>query len=718
MLRRLYPNIRARITAPFLLAVIVIAAMGIFFATRLVAGNIQERLNNQLTTSAQAVASTIVDIERQQLAALRLMTFSEGIDQAVLDRDTATLQDILTPLAANDDIGDVYVFDITGELVFRLTRTVTPEAVTYRVNDQSLDLPAIERVTRGEVDLLGDKFADLIDENDDTTIYISAPVVNIDNVVVGGIAIGINSQALTFRLREQAAASVIVYDDAGQVIGSSFRDAVQENLEIPAAQFTSLVQETIDNSPIEVITIDGLEYQVLYSPFRLRSQIVGVLGVALPADFIADRISTSRDTLALLFSMFFFAVALLGLGVARSITGPVARLVTTTRDIREGDLSRRVNLRTPDELGELSLSFDTMTDQLVQKRDEIEQLYLQQLKETAQRQAILTSVSDALVVMDADNRVLLRNDAAQELAQSLRADHPKAYQQFQALCLNTSQSFTPQSVTLGEGHYSVLAKRVLMETGDTLGHVIVFRDITSLVEAEQLKDEMILQISHEPRTPLARTTGFAQLLDFMHKTNLDDQGKMYLDNVQAGLETLKRLINQVVDVSTILNDRLEMHFDDVNLTALISQAIDRWQPVLQQKDQRLTLTSIPQGVVWIEADPDQINQVLDHVLRNANSYTLAGGWVEIALETTERAAIITITDCGVGIAKDELELVFNRAYRGQSAEAGETDAPGMGMGLYLSRYIVQAHHGLITIDSQQDLGTIVIITLPIKQPES
>src|SRR5206468_10879427 len=109
-----YPGIRARIIAPFLLVVILIAGIGVFTVTRLVAGSIQERFSNQLADSASAASNSIVEIERQQLSTLRLMVFTEGLPDALSKKDIASLEQYLRPVATNAGIDDVIVFDNTG----------------------------------------------------------------------------------------------------------------------------------------------------------------------------------------------------------------------------------------------------------------------------------------------------------------------------------------------------------------------------------------------------------------------------------------------------------------------------------------------------------------------------------------------------------------------------------------------------------------------------
>lgn len=124
----------------------------------------------------------------------------------------------------------------------------------------------------------------------------------------------------------------------------------------------------------------------------------------------------------------------------------------------------------------------------------------------------------------------------------------------------------------------------------------------------------------------------------------------------------------------------------------------------------------PDEDVVIEGDARQLRDVVDHLIRNATSYTPVGGWVEVTLTENPASIDLFIVDNGVGIAEDEIERVFERMYRGRSADAGETDTRGLGLGLYISREIVHAHHGTIRLHSQLQTGTMVVVTLPINLP--
>ncbi|GAB4516126.1 MAG: ATP-binding protein [Anaerolineae bacterium] len=715
-LRRFYPGVNTRVTVPFMLAIIAIAGIGIFTVTRLVAGSIQERFTNQLLDSAKAAVNTIADAEREQLAVLRQIVFTDGVARAVLAGETADLDTWLRPIAANHVVDELLLFDAAAEPVLHLVRLDTLSGVDYAAPPSPPAFAAWEgtrRVLAGDADALGDKFVDVIQSDGGTMFYFSAPVLDDNGDIVGGALLGLRAASLARQITEQSLASIAITDSSGQMMSSTFRGIDPALLELTPEEAAALSGQMNDSfSPVIERTLNNTPYQMMVARFQLRSEPIGLLSVGLPSNYVVEQSSTSRDIFGLVFGAFFIIVGILGLMVARSITRPISRLVSTTRAIREGDLSQRVQLAIPDELGELGISFDEMTDQLVSTNEEIRALYHVQVQQTHQREAILTSISDVVIVQDTQGRIILYNRAAGSLMQALSRNRAER-DAFNRLCQFPEDLHQPQMASLADGHYSVLATPVQLETGELLGYVIVFRDITALIESEVLKDELVLQMSHELRTPLSAVRGFVDLVAMIDGHNLSIRSAEFIGKARDHLQTLERLVNQVVDVSAMIANRFDIHPEAFDLAELLQDRFEQWQPTMQARGHRLSLwTSTPE--LWVMADAHYIEEVLDYLLQNAHDYTLPGGYIAIHLEQQGTEAAVSVVDNGVGIAPEEQEQVFERMYRGRSAGAGETDARGLGLGLYMTRQIMEAHQGSVVLESEPGLGTTVTLCLPLK----
>jgi signal transduction histidine kinase len=227
-----------------------------------------------------------------------------------------------------------------------------------------------------------------------------------------------------------------------------------------------------------------------------------------------------------------------------------------------------------------------------------------------------------------------------------------------------------------------------------------------------LKDELMLQLSHELRTPLSAIRGYAELVKLLESANMSERSVNFMDNAITNVETLERMINQSIMVSQILSNRLPMEEEQFDLVPLLEEVCQQWKQRMESRS--LLLTSVlPRHSITVYGDQGQVREVFNHLLVNAYSYTLDGGQIQLEAKVVNDCVQVRVTDTGVGIDEDELQFVFDRLFRGKSADAGPTDARGLGLGLYIVRYIVEAHHGTITIKSKHQEGTEVYVELPL-----
>lgn len=708
-----YPRVRARVITPFLIIVIVMAGLGVFTVTRLVAGSLQERFSNQLAASSDAAKNTAVTVEEGLLEQLRLLVFVQNVPSLILSRDEAELDRILRPIIANAALDEVNIASSAGDGFLRLRRLVGVPGIEYEVIE-ALDIQSWEgaaRVLAGQTDTLGDKYSDIIGTSAGQVMFITASVTTEDGTVVGAMSVGIRLDRFAVLMREQSLSAVAIYDLRGELLSSTFRGLSEIDLALDTPTVEALLNGITAQSPLIERQVGGELYQILFSPFEIRSRPAGLLAVGLQTNFIVDSAGTSRDLLSVLFGGLTMAILLFGLIVSRSITQPINRLVQTTRAITQGDLSRRVELKTPDELGELGISFDRMTDELVQQKLEIAALYQGQLQETARREAMLNNINDAVIVQDARGHVLLENPTAKALNESLRKQ-PKEMMRLTALLSDPALLEVEHRLELAGRNLSAISASLRMPSGEAFGRVTVLRDFTAIAQAEKLKDDLIMQMSHELRTPLAVVRGNADLLRLMEKKNLSEKGEHFLSRLTENVRTLERLVNQVVDVSTITAGRFSIDRQPFDIKELLDARAAHWQPIMEARELYFEY-SVPNIPLVIEGDKERLAELMDHVLRNAHDYTLSGGRVAVRVDCRERWVIVDVLDTGVGITSEEIDKVFDSMYRGTASAAGPTDSRGMGVGLFISKHIVELHQGRIRLGSVPERGTHLRVELPI-----
>ena len=243
--------------------------------------------------------------------------------------------------------------------------------------------------------------------------------------------------------------------------------------------------------------------------------------------------------------------------------------------------------------------------------------------------------------------------------------------------------------------------------------VLIFgADITERKKLEHLKDGFISTVSHELRTPLTVIReGVSQVLEGILGETTENQKKFLSISLQA-IDRLGRIINDLLDISKIEADKLELKMDLVDLTSLAHDLAVPSSPYqMRAKDKELTLkTRLPQSRVETYVAKDKIIQVFTNLVGNALKFT-EKGWIEISVENKGEYIECAVSDSGPGISKENLPKVFGKFQQfGRTAGPGEK---GTGLGLTISKGLIEMHKGKIWVESELDKGTQFKFTLPI-----
>ncbi len=249
--------------------------------------------------------------------------------------------------------------------------------------------------------------------------------------------------------------------------------------------------------------------------------------------------------------------------------------------------------------------------------------------------------------------------------------------------------------------------------------VVVHQDVTALKETERLKDEFIGLAAHELRTPLTILKGFAQTLIVQTARGkgpeLADWQIEALQSIDQATVRMVELTEDLLDVTRLQAGRLELHIVPTDLVALIQRLVARLQVTTEQHE-----FSIHSNLLHlvIRVDAKRIEQVLNNLLHNAIKYSPEGGSIEIDIseQKESRLALISIRDYGIGIPAHQQARIFSRFVRGDNTHA--YGIGGTGLGLYLSRELVERHHGRIWFQSVEDKGSTFYVALPLNSSEA
>ncbi|HYH59840.1 MAG TPA: ATP-binding protein [Thermoleophilaceae bacterium] len=392
------------------------------------------------------------------------------------------------------------------------------------------------------------------------------------------------------------------------------------------------------------------------------------------------------------------ALLLIGLLVA-SMRRPLDQLVGATGKLAGGELESRVEPSGPRELRDLAESFNTMAGEL----DSAQQRLLEERRRLA---VTIESLGDALVVAGADGTVASINPRARELVPALT---PGAPTQGPGSPLPERDEALRQEVLVDTDERILAVTAAELEGGADGGGVVwTIRDVSERARLERLKSEFVATASHELRSPLTSIKGFVELL--ARSEGLDKKQREFLDVILLSTNRLVDLVNDLLDVARIEAGQFEIHTRATDVVEAVREVATLLEPRIADKNQTLDL-DLPRILPPALADPGRLRQIITNLLTNAHLYTPPGGEVGVRLEAAERAIVVTVSDTGRGMTRDEQEHIFDRFYRGSD---GRT-APGTGLGLSVVKSLVDLHGGNIEVESEPDRGSVFRVFLP-RQP--
>lgn len=377
----------------------------------------------------------------------------------------------------------------------------------------------------------------------------------------------------------------------------------------------------------------------------------------------------------------------------------------------------------------LTVLVQDVTEQ-VRARREIENLASMMAERSARLDSILGSMTDGLWVYGAQGDVVDVNQAALNMfGLASRADAiengsfarfrlrdsegrpiaPRDLPHARALAGQTVPDYLAIGQHLLTGRdldLSIAAAPI--ESDGVVGAVLVIRDITALQELDRKKDEFLSVASHELRTPLTTIKGYTQLLAQTVNDLEPEERATYLNAVLGEIERMMGLISELLDVSRIETNRLQIHRQPIAWLEFIEGRVAAFRVQHPARSIRFDV-SAPESTVTV--DPDRMRQVIDNLLSNALKYSPDGSDIDVQVVCDGPELRTSITDYGIGIPGDEISQLFERFHRARNVSSRYYG--GLGLGLYIARAIVEAHGGTIKVRSEEGSGSTFTMALPI-----
>jgi len=426
-------------------------------------------------------------------------------------------------------------------------------------------------------------------------------------------------------------------------------------------------------------------------------------------------------TLALALILMAAGVAI-ELSLSKAIVGPVAQLTAATARLASGDLDTpAVPIQSADEVGALAASFNRMADRLreLRRSDMGKLLVAQQTTE-----AVIDSLFDPVLVADGQGLVTRVNPAAERLfgakadalgkpidaatrdpriAQSvsdvLRAQAPAASED--------AASMLPWAVDGARRAFRIRSTPMKDADGRLVGVVTLLEDVTHLSEVSRVKSEFIAAASHELRTPLTSVQmGIHLLLEGIAGT-LDDRQREILQVCREDTARLDRLMRELLDLSKIESGAVTPQLTAVRPATLLFEAIEPLRLQVEARGLRLEVDAAP-DLPRVAVDRGQIERVIVNLVTNAMRATPAGGAITVAAVPRTAEVAISVADTGSGIPREFLATIFEPFVQVPRGPSG-----GAGLGLTISRRIVEGHGGRLSVQSEPGRGSTFTFTVPL-----
>ncbi len=375
-------SIRAKITLPYILLALILAAGAAYVVTQIVFDSIEERFTNQLIEGGKLASEWMVREEDRLLETLRLLAHTEGIAGSLASGDVEHLRELSFGVVVNNREEAVEFLDAAGNLALSMRHRDGGQIEEYEFVSGGAGLFSesdfVRKVLSGDVDDLGDKYAGYLQSPAGDYFYVSGPIYDGEEALVGAVLVGKQLPTLVRQIREETLAQVTLYDFEGATLASTFNDRAV----VPAAQISEVLSRQDDASLQRDLTVQrdlevgNIDYTQIMGPWEIRGDVdLGLLGIALPKTFLVTASNLTRIKVFALVAVAFGLVMVMGIKIANFITQPIIGLVQASTEVAHGNLAVRVQTSSGDEVAVLAESFNRMVGNLQQSKDELLQAY-------------------------------------------------------------------------------------------------------------------------------------------------------------------------------------------------------------------------------------------------------------------------------------------------------------------------------------------------------
>jgi putative nucleotidyltransferase with HDIG domain len=359
-------NIREKVTLPYLFLAILLLLGAAFVVTQVVFDTVEERFTNQLVESSSLASGRLVEEENQILKVLRLIAYTQGVPAAFESDDPQALRSLAFGIIANNQQDAVEFLDSSGNRLLSIYHQQDGDIEDYEFTTGGenifFDQAFVQYALQQREDTKGDKFAGYVPTERGVYFFISSPVYNADDQLVGVVLVGTKLSTIVKNLREETLAQITLYDFQGKTLASTFSSpsALNEQ-EVREVLLNQSQASFIRSNSDRELNVRDIGYREILSPWSVRGEDnLGVIGVALGESFLVSTTKVTRLQISIMTGLLLLLVIIFGINLSILITYPIMKLVEASKKVKNGDLDVRVETVSKDELALLTDNFNEM----------------------------------------------------------------------------------------------------------------------------------------------------------------------------------------------------------------------------------------------------------------------------------------------------------------------------------------------------------------------
>ncbi len=461
------------------------------------------------------------------------------------------------------------------------------------------------------------------------------------------------------------------------------------------------------------------EFRYFALPVEQNGTLIGFCRVALPMEAVNTTISNLYRRLLYASIAGLILVILFGIFSTGAIVKPIKKLTQITQSIAAGEVTSRVEVKSDNELGQLSRNFNLITDRVQEQIGKIS-------SENQRLETILNNMSEGVLLVNGASEITYANPAA-----IVMLNLPEMYvgralieinriPELQALLREAEQTGDVAFAEIRLGNLKESEAEVtIVPVASQSEYVVVIHDVSHVRKLEQIRADFVANVSHELRTPLTTIHGYAETL-LNNGSTKSKKRKEFIVKILNHSARLSRLVSDLLELARLESGDVELKRSQCHLNAFHEPILDVFEPVLEESGVTLKW-EIPENLPQVSVDSQLFMQVFVNLIDNAIKYTPDEGVIGVSAElggTNSDAAnevVVHITDSGIGIPLESQSRVFERFYRVDKGRAREMG--GTGLGLAITKHILLCHKGRIWLESELGQGTVFHFALPLEKQD-